>query len=106
MRSNTYCRLLIAIIGLHLILGLVYDWATPILEASDEGHHYAVIHWLALGNPLPVQNPENPQNTWAQEGTLPAFRLGRLWRFRRAEIDAWLESHRRGPAGEKSDALE
>jgi PTS system nitrogen regulatory IIA component len=48
---------------------------------------------------------ESTVYTWAQEGILPAFRLGRLWRFRRAEIDAWLESHRRGPAGEKGDAL-
>jgi len=49
---------------------------------------------------------ESTVYTWAQEGILPAFRLGRLWRFRRAEIDVWLEGHRRGPAGEKSDALE
>jgi PTS system nitrogen regulatory IIA component len=32
--------------------------------------------------------------TWAQEGKLPAFRLGRLWRFRRADLDAWLENTR------------
>lgn len=32
--------------------------------------------------------------TWAQEGKLPAFRLGRLWRFRRADLDAWLENKR------------
>jgi len=49
---------------------------------------------------------ESTVYTWAQEGILPAFRLGRLWRFRRAEIDAWLEGHRRGPVGEKSNALE
>ena len=49
---------------------------------------------------------ESTVYTWAQEGLLPAFRLGRLWRFRRVEIDAWLEDHRRGPAGEKDDASE
>ena len=32
--------------------------------------------------------------TWAQEGTLPAFRVGRLWRFRRSDLDAWLEANR------------
>jgi excisionase family DNA binding protein len=32
--------------------------------------------------------------TWVQEGFLPAFRLGRLWRFRRADLDRWLVSNR------------
>jgi PTS system nitrogen regulatory IIA component len=49
---------------------------------------------------------ESTVYTWAQEGILPAFRLGRLWRFRRADLDRWLESHRRGPAGDESDTLE
>ena len=34
---------------------------------------------------------------WAQSGRLPAFKLGATWRFRRSEIDAWLETHRSGP---------
>ena len=34
---------------------------------------------------------------WAQEGRLPAFKLGVSWRFRRSEIDAWLETRRTGP---------
>ena len=34
---------------------------------------------------------------WAQTGKIPAFKLGAAWRFRRSEIDAWLESHRSGP---------
>jgi len=32
--------------------------------------------------------------TWAQEGRLPALRLGRLWRFRRTDLDRWLENRR------------
>jgi len=31
---------------------------------------------------------------WVQDGTLPAFRVGRLWRFRRSELDKWLEANR------------
>ena len=42
-------RWLAVLLGLHLLVGLVYDWATPIFEASDEGAHYAVIWWLAQG---------------------------------------------------------
>ena len=34
---------------------------------------------------------------WAQQGTIPAFKLGTSWRFRRSEIDAWLETQRSGP---------
>ena len=46
--------------------------------------------------------------TWAQESMLPAFRVGRLWRFRRADLDAWLEANRNvesqtSDAGEKID---
>tara|TARA_B100001123_G_scaffold406369_1_gene497572 strand:+ start:364 stop:855 length:492 start_codon:yes stop_codon:yes gene_type:complete len=34
---------------------------------------------------------------WAQQGKLPAFKLGATWRFRQSEIDLWLESQRSGP---------
>lgn len=31
---------------------------------------------------------------WAQKGKLPAIKLGQLWRFRRGEIDTWLETQK------------
>jgi PTS system nitrogen regulatory IIA component len=34
---------------------------------------------------------------WSQRGQIPAMKVGRMWRYRRSEIDAWLES-RRTPA--------
>lgn len=34
---------------------------------------------------------------WAQLGRLPAFKLGSAWRFRRSEVDDWLETQRTGP---------
>ena len=37
---------------------------------------------------------ESTVYTWAQAGKLPAFRLGRLWRFRRRDLDDWLEKKR------------
>jgi excisionase family DNA binding protein len=33
---------------------------------------------------------------WAQQGVLPGFKLGRNWRFRPSEIEAWLEERRQG----------
>lgn len=32
-------------------------------------------------------------------GKIPAVRVGRQWRFRKSDIDAWLERQRSGPAG-------
>jgi hypothetical protein len=58
------------LIGLHLALGLIYDWATPIFEAPDEGYHFAVIRWIAQGNGLPEQDPSVRQD-WEQEGSQP-----------------------------------
>jgi excisionase family DNA binding protein len=37
---------------------------------------------------------ESTVYAWAKGGRIPAFRLGRLWRFRRTELDAWLENQR------------
>jgi excisionase family DNA binding protein len=34
---------------------------------------------------------------WAQQGKNPAFKIGSAWRFRRTDIDAWLETQRSGP---------
>lgn len=35
---------------------------------------------------------------WAHDGKIPGFKLGSSWRFRREEIEAWLETQRSGPA--------
>jgi excisionase family DNA binding protein len=35
---------------------------------------------------------------WVQQGKLPCFKVGAVWRFRRADIDQWLETQRSGPA--------
>jgi len=34
---------------------------------------------------------------WAQQGRVPAFKLGTSWRFRKSEIDAWMVTQRTGP---------
>lgn len=34
---------------------------------------------------------------WAQDGKLPAYKMAGNWRFRRRDIDAWLETQRTGP---------
>ncbi len=31
--------------------------------------------------------------TWAQDGKIPAAKLGKEWRFRRSVIDKWFNNH-------------
>jgi len=58
------------VLGLHVLLGLMYDRATPIFEAPDEGYHFAVARWISLGHGLPVQQPGQLAD-WEQEGSQP-----------------------------------
>jgi excisionase family DNA binding protein len=31
---------------------------------------------------------------WIKQGKLPAYRVGRAWRIKRADLDAWLDNQR------------
>jgi excisionase family DNA binding protein len=31
----------------------------------------------------------------AQQGKIPALKAGKMWRFRKEEIDGWIEKHRK-----------
>ena len=42
---------------------------------------------------------------WAQQGKIPAFKLGSAWRFKREEIDNWIETTRTGPKNISNDEL-
>ncbi len=55
---------------LHVGIGLLFDRATPIFEAPDEGFHFAYIRGLAQGQGLPVQDPAHLA-AWEQEGSQP-----------------------------------
>jgi excisionase family DNA binding protein len=41
---------------------------------------------------------ESTVYTWAESGVLPVYRVGRLLRFSRTALDAWLVSRRSGEA--------
>ncbi len=43
-----------------------------------------------------LQLKESTIYAWAQDGKIPAIKIGRTWRFRRADLDSWLEKHRQG----------
>jgi len=40
---------------------------------------------------------------WIEAKGLPAHRVGRLWKFKLSEIDAWVHA---GGAGEKDDEIQ
>lgn len=53
-----------------ILSGLLYAWASPLFEVSDELWHYPMVKTLADGNGLPVQDPANV-GLWRQEGSQP-----------------------------------
>ena len=40
-----------------------------------------------------LQLKESTIYSWAQDNKIPAIKIGRTWRFRRVDLDAWLEKH-------------
>lgn len=58
------------ILGLFLILSLIYVWATPPLEASDEIWHFGMINFIADTGGLPIQTP-GISTSYEQEGSQP-----------------------------------
>ena len=70
MKITRPVRWLRLIVIAYLILGVIYSFATPIFEASDEVSHYAVVQHLADTGALPVQQP-GVKTPWDQEGSQP-----------------------------------
>ena len=42
-----------------------------------------------------LQLKERTLYQWAQQGWVPGFKLGNLWRFQREDIDRWIEAQKR-----------
>ncbi|MDO8670216.1 MAG: glycosyltransferase family 39 protein, partial [Dehalococcoidia bacterium] len=62
---------IILVLVTYLVLGTYYSVATPILEASDEIHHYPFVKLLTDGKGLPIQKPLPEDNLARQEGSQP-----------------------------------
>lgn len=41
-----------------------------------------------------LQIAERTAYQWTQQGKIPGFKLGSVWRFRRTEIDLWIEERK------------
>jgi excisionase family DNA binding protein len=44
-----------------------------------------------------LQINEATAYSWAQSGRLPGIKIGRIWRFRREDLEAWLDDNMQGP---------
>ena len=44
-----------------------------------------------------LQINEATAYSWAQSGRLPGIKIGRIWRFRPEDIEAWLDANLQGP---------
>lgn len=63
-------RPLASICTLYVLLALLYVWATPPLESSDEYKHFPVVEHIATTGELVLLDPDNP-GKWLQEGAQP-----------------------------------
>jgi len=51
-----------------------------------------------------LQLKESTIYSWAQDGKVPAIKIGRTWRFRRSDLDGWLQRHAKGQELTRADA--
>ncbi|MDX1994465.1 MAG: glycosyltransferase family 39 protein [bacterium] len=70
-RQGTYPPGLIALVLVYAALALIYAWATPIFEASDELWHFGMAEFIRENQDLPVQKPDGVPTHWEQEGSQP-----------------------------------
>jgi len=53
-----------------------------------------------------LQITEATAYNWAQSGKLPGIKIGRIWRFRPEDIEAWLDENMYGPrAAQRADSV-
>jgi excisionase family DNA binding protein len=65
-------------------------------EAAREESHLLTVHEVATMLQVPVSWVYGRMRKRSVE-RLPGYRLGKYWRFREAEVLAWVESQRRNP---------
>lgn len=54
-----------------------------------------------------LQINEATAYSWAQKGMLPGIKIGRIWRFRRGDIETWLDRNMRAAQrGVQADAVD
>ena len=70
----------------YVLLGLVYSWATPPFESSDEYKHFPVVQHIHQTGELVVLDPDN-EGKWKQEGAQPP-----LYYLVMAAATSWIDT--------------
>lgn len=85
-----------------VVFGLIYAWATPPFEASDELWHFGMARVILETGELPVQDP-NEFTPWRQEGSQPplyyAIAAGIMAPFDLSDADQYLMPNPHAQAG-------
>ncbi len=69
--QTLYTRWRLAILLVFVALGIIYSFATPMLEKNDEESHTWFVRHLANGGGLPIQAPGSPDAPLHREGSQP-----------------------------------
>ncbi|MCL5998805.1 MAG: glycosyltransferase family 39 protein, partial [Chloroflexi bacterium] len=64
-------RLRLFLLVAYVLLGVIYSFATPMLEKNDEESHAWFVHHLVMGGGLPIQVPGTPDSPIQREGSQP-----------------------------------
>ncbi|MCL4505147.1 MAG: phospholipid carrier-dependent glycosyltransferase [Chloroflexi bacterium] len=67
----THSRWRIVILLAFTALGIIYSFATPMLEKNDEESHAWFVRYIANGGGLPIQAPGSPDAPLHREGSQP-----------------------------------
>lgn len=70
----------------YVLLALVYSWATPVFESSDEYKHFPVVAHIHSTGKLVELDPAN-EGKWKQEGAQPP-----LYYLMMAAATAWIDT--------------
>lgn len=68
---HKFASAIMILLSFYFAIGLVYLFATPIFEASDEYRHFGMLDYIHRNHALPVQDPDNLDTLYHQEGSQP-----------------------------------
>jgi len=65
------------------------------MDGNNKQNRFAMDKWLTLEQIAEyLQMSTSSIYKMAQVGKIPAYKIGRQWRFRREEIDKWVEKQK------------
>ncbi len=50
-----------------------------------------------------LQVAERTVYNWAHQGTIPSFKVGNIWRFKKSDLEQWIEDCRKTTPRPKAD---